>query len=120
MLSHNGQVKVSYASIINKNKGDEFSKLLANIVIGYQGTKPRIHKVDNSKFTVDYKAPFTATDFPNYEIVGVDTSSIKFNYKDGKLFIKQQLKTKKLTLLQVQKLNLLMDFYHLQLLMIIY
>lgn len=110
LLSHNGQVKVSYASIINKNKGDEFSKLLANIVIGYQGTKPRIDKVDNSKFTVDYKAPFTATDFPNYEIVGVDTSSIKFNYKDGKLFIKATIKDKKTNTITSSEMELVDGF----------
>ena len=110
LLSHNGQVKVSYASIINKNKGDEFSKLLANIVIGYQGTKPRIDKVDNSKFTVDYKAPFTATDFPNYEIVGVDTSSIKFNYKDGKLFIKTTIKDKKTNTITSSEMELVDGF----------
>ena len=110
LLSHNGQAKVSYASIINKNKGDEFSKLLANIVIGYQGTKPRIDKVDNSKFTVDYKAPFTATDFPNYEIVGVDTSSIKFNYKDGKLFIKATIKDKKTNTITSSEMELVDGF----------
>lgn len=110
LLSHNGQVKVFYASIINKNKGDEFSKLLANIVIGYQGTKPRIDKVDNSKFTVDYKAPFTATDFPNYEIVGVDTSSIKFNYKDGKLFIKATIKDKKTNTITSSEMELVDGF----------
>ena len=110
LLSHNGQVKVSYANIINKNKGDEFSKLLANIVIGYQGTKPRIDKVDNSKFTVDYKAPFTATDFPNYEIVGVDTSSIKFNYKDGKLFIKATIKDKKTNTITSSEMELVDGF----------
>ena len=110
LLSHNSQVKVSYASIINKNKGDEFSKLLANIVIGYQGTKPRIDKVDNSKFTVDYKAPFTATDFPNYEIVGVDTSSIKFNYKDGKLFIKATIKDKKTNTITSSEMELVDGF----------
>ena len=88
------EVIVSFTDIIINNKNKEFNNLKANLQIDYQTPKPRIDMINNSSFTFTLKSPHTWADFPNYEVIGIEASTRKLNYKTGTALVRAEIKDK--------------------------
>lgn len=93
-VEYTKEVIVSFTDIIVNNKNKEFNNLKANLQIDYQTPKPRIDMINNSSFTFTLKSPHTWADFPNYEVIGIEASTRKLNYKTGTALVRVEIKDK--------------------------